>query len=65
MTERVYMNRRSGEERIHVEIPAEEIPRILADFRPGPEASAETLALHQVLVEAHRAFGREWPGGAA
>lgn len=65
MSERVYMNRRQGEERIHIEIPAEEIPRILADFTPGPHASVEALSLHRVLVESLRAFGHEWPEAAA
>lgn len=36
--DRVYTNRRRGEERIHIEIEAAEIHDLLADLAPGEHA---------------------------
>lgn len=54
MPERIYMNRIVGEERIHVEIPANEIADLLDDFEPQPDAYEATKRLHAVLVQAAR-----------
>jgi hypothetical protein len=35
--DRIYTNRRSGEQRIHVEIEAAEIRDLLADLAPGED----------------------------
>ncbi|MGW5003300.1 hypothetical protein ACWEP8_37230 [Streptomyces hydrogenans] len=51
MTERVYMNRRPGEERIHVEIDAAELPDLLAD--QGTTTTAGQ-AMARILAEAAR-----------
>lgn len=53
MPERVYLNRRSGEERIHVEIDASEIADILEDFADeNPTWCDATKNLRRVLVQA-------------
>lgn len=55
MPERIYINRRPGEERIHIEIPANEIADILDDWLP-PDADAfdATKRLHALLMAAAR-----------
>lgn len=55
--DRVYMNRRGGERRIHVEIDEEEIAELLKS--PGSEAGRR---LNEILGEAHRQFGGEADG---
>lgn len=57
MPERVYMNRIPGEERIHVEIRAEEIPGILKDLALGVDSSPEALELWRLLKKAQRDLG--------
>lgn len=57
MPERVYMNRIPGEERIHVEIPAAEIPALLEDlgglyFHVNPV----TAELIRILQETQHRF---------
>ncbi|MCZ7413128.1 hypothetical protein [Streptomyces sp. WMMC897] len=55
MPERIYMNRVPGDERIHLEIPAQEIADLLDDLTPpADDAFAATKRLHAVLVQAAR-----------
>ncbi|MDK1473657.1 hypothetical protein QNO07_09515 [Streptomyces sp. 549] len=57
MPERIYTNRRPGEERIHLEIPAHEIADVLDDWAPpGGDAFDATKRLHALLVAAARDF---------
>lgn len=56
MTERVYMNRRTGEERIHIEITYGEIRELLT--RPAGDA---TRQLWQILATADRQFNESSP----
>ncbi|MFD5509146.1 hypothetical protein ACFWIB_15395 [Streptomyces sp. NPDC127051] len=56
MPERVYMNRRTGEERIHIEITYGEIQELLT--RPAGEP---TRQLWQLLATAHRQFNESTP----
>lgn len=59
MPERIYMNRRPGEERIHVEISAAELPDILNDLAHLPDdVSAATLVLHGILASSRLTFAR-------
>ena len=51
MPERVYLNRRAGEERIHVEIDKDDITAILNDLSGN---SAPAQALRDVLQQAQR-----------
>jgi hypothetical protein len=51
--EQVYLNRIRGEQRVHVEITAQEIPVLLADITTGLPPSATTRAFLRVLAEAH------------
>jgi len=55
--ERVYMNRIPGEERIHVEILAADIPLLLEDLEETSlGVNAPTAALVQLLREAQARF---------
>jgi ADP-ribose pyrophosphatase len=54
--ERVYMNRRLGEQRIHVEIDEDEIAGILRDFEASPKLAAATRAFVEILQVADGAF---------
>lgn len=67
MPERIYLSRREGDRRIHIEIADNEIADILDDFpEPGSDAFAATKQLYRVLVEAQRMFSpdpNEPPGG--
>ncbi|MEY9937324.1 hypothetical protein [Streptacidiphilus sp. MAP5-3] len=53
MPERVYMNRRPGEECIHIEITPAEIPALLFGNEP------ETGAFMSLLVEAGAQFEKD------
>lgn len=61
--DRVYMNRRTGEERIHIEIDASEIADVLADLAQDEDRFSHdaTRRLVQILRAAGRTFGREAP----
>jgi hypothetical protein len=61
MPERVYTNRIPGQERIHIELTPQEIHHVLSDFVLRPNASADTMALLRVLVDAKTCFE---PGAA-
>lgn len=62
MPERVYMNRIPGEERIHVEITAADIPLLLEDLAESSLGlNAPTAALVDVLQEAQRRFAAAVP----
>jgi hypothetical protein len=55
--ERIYLNRRAGEERIHVELTEAEIADILDDFpKPGSDAFEATKDLHRILRAASKVF---------
>lgn len=57
MPERIYVSRRPGDRRIHVEIADNEIADILDDFpEPDAEAFAATKLLYRILTDAHRLF---------
>jgi hypothetical protein len=55
------MNRRPGEERIHIELRADEIPAVLADLATGWNPSPAALDLWHLLNRARLEFedGRE------
>lgn len=60
MPERVYMSRRPGEHRIHVEITAEEIPELLEDlYESSLGRNPATEKLRQILESAAEAFRAE------
>lgn len=54
--DRIYMNRRSGEQRIHVEILDNEISDLLDDLTTGPEPFAATHVFLDVLRAAEETF---------
>ncbi|MEV8335677.1 hypothetical protein [Streptomyces niveus] len=58
--DRVYMNRRDGERRIHVEIDEQEIPALLADLAARGSLSGASRNLLAVLEKASADFG--WGG---
>ncbi|WP_328902315.1 hypothetical protein OHR86_22505 [Streptomyces sp. NBC_00441] len=53
--DRVYMNRRTGEQRIHVEIDAAEVRELLAKLMPRDDDGA-VHRLAEILRTADRAF---------
>lgn len=55
--ERVYMNRISGEERIHVELTAEEIDAVLRDL-PQVGISPAMQRLYHLLYASRADLGR-------
>ncbi|EFL29431.1 hypothetical protein SSOG_09145 [Streptomyces himastatinicus ATCC 53653] len=57
--DRVYMNRRTGEKRIHVEIDAAEIADVLADLAPdeGRFPHDATRQFVEILRAAHGTLG--------
>lgn len=60
MPERIYMNRRAGEARIHIELAEHEIADILDDFpKPGTEAFEATKDLHRILRAANKVFAAD------
>lgn len=61
--DRVYLNRRRGEERIHVEIDASEITALLADLSLEADRFSHdaTRRLVQILHAAGHTFGGETP----
>lgn len=63
MPERIYINRRPGDERIHIEIDAREIPDLLADLAPDEDQYPHdvTRQLVQILRAADHAFTRPTP----
>ena len=52
MPERIYLNRRPGDERIHIEIPDNEIADLLDDLAENPDWFEATKSLRSVLVQA-------------
>ncbi len=52
--DRVYMNRRPGEERIHIEISADELPALLTD---QGTTTAAGQAMASILTDAAQALG--------
>ena len=54
--DRIYMNRRHGERRIHIEIDEAEIADLLDDIEPCDESFESTKRLVQILKAAHDAF---------
>jgi ADP-ribose pyrophosphatase len=54
--ERVYMNRRRGERRIHVEIDEHEIAGLLHDLAASTNLAVATRALVEILQVADGAF---------
>lgn len=64
--DRIYMNHRHGERRIHVEIDVHEIADLLDDIDP-PVADAfdSTKRLIQILKDAHDAFADDRRNDAA
>ncbi|MFE0088799.1 hypothetical protein [Streptomyces sp. NPDC059016] len=52
--DRVYMNRRPGEERIHVELEADEVRDLLAEIDARPTQGEATRRLADVLRDAAR-----------
>lgn len=61
MPERVYLNRIPGQQRIHIEITAGELPALLWDLAVRPGASSTTLALLRLLQEASDTLGTGTP----
>ncbi|WP_329203864.1 hypothetical protein [Streptomyces sp. NBC_01435] len=61
--ERIYMNRRPAEQRIHVEIEAAEIRDLLADLALGEDAYQHGAArqLTEILRTADHAFAPTVP----
>jgi hypothetical protein len=55
--DRIYMNRIAGQERIHIEIAANEIADLLDDITPRGDDFAATKDFHALLVRAHADFG--------
>jgi hypothetical protein len=55
--ERVYTNRRPGEQRVHIEVTAEEIGELLQDLVLRPGAGDAALKLITILDEASGIFG--------
>lgn len=56
MPERVYRNRRAGEECIHVELTPVDILNLLRDVTVHPHATASTQAFVSILQESHGVF---------
>ena len=56
--DRVYMNHRPNEQRIHIEIEAAEIRELLADLEPNTEAFQHGVShrLTEILRAANRTF---------
>lgn len=61
MPERVYLNRIPGQERLHIEITADELPALLWDLAVRPGASSTTLTLLRLLQEASDTLGAGTP----
>lgn len=57
MPERIYMNHRPGERRIHIELSENDVADILDDFdEPPADAFEATKQLHRLLVAAQERF---------
>jgi hypothetical protein len=63
MPERVYMNRIPGEERIHVEIRADEIDAIMRDLKLAVDAEPAAVEFYRLLDAARFEFRRASGGG--
>lgn len=63
--DRIYMNRRHNERRIHIEIDENEIADLLDDIEPCAESFDATKALVRILKAAHDAFYEDRRSDAA
>lgn len=57
--DRIYTNHRHNERRIHIEIAENEIADLLDDLAPDTAWFAATTQLHQLLLDAHKAFAND------